>query len=66
MDIVLNTEIRAKLLPKLDTAVRRQRLPMPIHLKENLIFELVLVHNYGIIAVLPFSHYASPIFGQKI
>ena len=39
---------------------------MPIHLKEDLIVELALMHKYGIITVLPFSKYASPIFAQRI
>ena len=38
---------------------------MPIHLKEDLMVELALRHNYGIITVLPFSKYASPIFAQR-
>ena len=38
---------------------------MLIHLKEDLIFELALMHNFGIITVLPFSKYASPIFAQR-
>ena len=38
---------------------------MPIHLKEDLIVELVRMHKYGIITVLPFSKYASPIFAQR-
>ena len=38
---------------------------MPIHLKEDLIVELALRHKYGIITVLPFSKYASPIFAQR-
>ena len=38
---------------------------MPIHLKEDLIVELALMHRYGIITVLPFSKYASPIFAQR-
>ena len=38
---------------------------MPIHLKEYLIVELALMHKYGIITVLPFSKYASPIFAQR-
>ena len=38
---------------------------MPIHLKENLTIELTLMHKYGIITVLPFSKYASPIFAQR-
>ena len=38
---------------------------MAIHLKEDLIVELALMHKYGIITVLPFSKYASPIFAQR-
>ena len=38
---------------------------MPIHLKENLIVELALMHKYGIITVLPLSKYASPLFAQR-
>ena len=38
---------------------------MLIHLKEDLTLELALIHKYGIITVLPFSNYASPIFAQR-
>ena len=38
---------------------------MPIRLKEDLIVEMRLMHKYGIITVLPFSKYASPIFAQR-
>ena len=61
MDIGMNTEFKVKLTPKDDKAVYSQSLPMPIHLKEDLIVE----RKYGIITVLPFSKYASPIFAQK-
>ena len=55
MDIGMNTEFKVKLTPKNNKAVYSQSLPMPIHLKEDLIVELALVHKYGIITVLPFS-----------
>ena len=61
----MNTEFNVKLSPKDDKAVYSQSLPMPIHLKEDLIVELALMHKYGIITVLPFSKYASPIFAQR-
>ena len=61
VDIGMNTEFKVKLTPKDDKAVYSQSLPMPIHLKEYLIVELVLIHKYGVITVLPFSKYASPI-----
>ena len=38
---------------------------MPSHLKENSFVELAPMHNYGIITVLPFSKYASPILAQR-
>ena len=65
MDIGMNMEFKVKLTAKDDKAVYSQNLPMPIHLKEDLIVELVLMHKYGIITVLPFSKYASPIFAQR-
>ena len=65
MDIGMNTEFKVRLTPKDDKAVYSQSLPMPIHLKEDLIVELALMHKDGIITVLPFSKYASPIFSQK-
>ena len=65
MDIGMNTEFKVKLTPKDDKAVYSQSLPMPIHLKEDLIVELALMHKFGIITVLTFSKYASPIFAQR-
>ena len=61
----MKMEFKVKLTPKADKAVYSQRLPMPIHLKEDLIVELALMHMYGFITVLPFSKYASPIFAQR-
>ena len=55
MDIGMNTEFKVKLTPKYDKAVYSQSLPLPIHLKEDLIVELALMHKYGIITVLLFS-----------
>ena len=65
MDIGMNTEFKVKLSPKDDKAVYSPSLPMPIHLKEDLIVELALMHKYGIITILPFSKYARPIFAQS-
>ena len=65
MDIGMNTEFKVKLTPKDDKPVYSQSLPMPIHLKEDLIVELALMYKYGIITVLPFSMYASPMFAQR-
>ena len=65
MDIGMNTEFKVRLTSMDDKAVYSQNLPLPIHLKEDLIVELALMHKYGIITVLPFSKYASPIFAQR-
>ena len=65
MDIGMNTEFKVKLTPKDDKVEYSQSLPMPIHLKEDLIVKLALMHKYGIITVLPFSKYASPIVAQR-
>ena len=65
MDIVKNTEFKVKSTLKDDEAVYSQSLPKPIQMKEDLFVDLVLMHKYGIIAVLPFSEYASPIFAQR-
>ena len=62
MDIGMNTEFKVKLTPKVDKAVYSQSLPMPNHLKEDLIVELAIMHKHGIITVLPFSKY---IFAQR-
>ena len=45
MDFGMNTEFKVKLIPKDDKAVYSQSLPMPIHLKEDLIVELALMHK---------------------
>ena len=65
MDIGINTEFKVTLTPKDDKPVYSQNLRLPIHLKEDLIVDLALMHNYGIITVLPFSKYASRIFAQR-
>ena len=64
MDFGMNTEFKVKVSPKNDRAVYSQNLPRPIHLKEDLIVELTLMHKHGIITVLRFSKYASPIFAE--
>ena len=65
MDVGMNTEFTVKLTPKNDKPVYSQSLPMPIHVKEDVLVELALMHKYGIITVLPYSKYASPIFAQR-
>ena len=65
MDIGMNTEFKVKSTTKDDKAVYSQSLPTPIHLKEDLFVELALMQKFGIITVLPFSEYASPIFAER-
>ena len=65
MDIGMKTEFKVRLTPKDDKVVYSQILPMPIHLKEDLFVELALMHKYGVITILPFSKYASPIFARR-
>ena len=59
MDIGMNIEFIVKLTPKNDKAFYSQNLPISIHLKGDLIAELVFLHKYGLMTVLPFSKYAS-------
>ena len=61
----MSAEIKVKLTSKDDKAVYSQSLPMPKYLKEDKTVEPTLMHIYGIIAVLPFSKYSSPIFAQR-
>ena len=61
----MNTESKVKLTAKDDKVVYSQSLPMPIHLKVDLIVELAQMHKYRSITVLPFSKYASPILAQR-
>ena len=65
MNTGMNTDFKVRLTPKDDKAVYSQSLPLLIHLKEELIVELALMHKYGIITVLPLSKYANPIFAQR-
>ena len=64
-DIFARKDFKVKLTLKDDKVVCSQGLAMPIHLKEDLIVELAPVHKYGIITVLTFSKYASPVFAQR-
>ena len=64
MDIGINREFKVKLIPKDDKVLYSQSLSLPIHLKEDLRVELALMDIYGIITVLPFSKYPSPIIAE--
>ena len=47
MDIGMKNEFKMRLTPKNDKVVYSQSLPMPIHLKEDLIVELAGMLKYG-------------------
>ena len=64
-DTGMNEDFKVKLTPKDDSPAYSQSLPTPINLKEDNLVELARLHRYGIITTLPFSKYASSIFGQK-
>ena len=61
----MNEEFKVKLKPKDDSPAYSQSLPAPIILKQDIFVELAMLHKYGILATLPFSKFASPIFAQK-
>ena len=61
----MNEEFKVKLTPKDNSPAYSQSLPAPIHLKEDILVGLAMLHKNGIITTLPFSKYASPIFAQK-
>ena len=65
LDIGVNHDFKRKLTPKHDQPAYKQSLPCHVNLKEDFTVELALMHYYGIITTLPFSKYASPIFGQR-
>ena len=63
--IGINTEFKIKLTPKHDEPVYAQSLPTPTNLKDDLLVELALMQEYGVITTLPCSKYSSPIFAQR-
>ena len=65
MNIGMKMEFKVELTLIDDKAVDSQSLPKPIYLKEDLNVELAQMHKYGIITVLPFSKYASPISAKR-
>ena len=65
MDFGMKTEFEAKLSPRDNEAVYNQNLRMSIHMTEDLIVELALMHNYGIITLLPFCKCTSRNFAQR-
>ena len=65
LDIGINIDIKIKLTPKHDDPVYAQSLPTPTNMRDDLLVELALMQEYGIITTLPYSKYSSPIFAQR-
>ena len=65
LDIRINTEFKIVLTPKHDEPVYAQSLPTPPNPKDDLLVELALMQEYGIITTLPYSKYSSAIFAQR-
>ena len=64
-DFGMNTDFKVKLTPQHQEPVYSQSLPTPTNLKDDLLVELALMQEYGIITTLPHSKYSSPIFAQR-
>ena len=64
-DIGMNTDFKVKLTPQHEEPVYSHSLPTPTNLKDDLLVELALMQEYGIITTLPHSKYSSPIFAQR-
>ena len=62
LDIGMNHDFGKKLTPKTEELVYSIR---PINLKEDFIVELAITHYFGIITIVPFSKYASPILTRR-
>ena len=65
MNFGINTDFKVKLTPKDEKAVYNQNLPMPSHMKENLMVELGLILNYRVATVLRFSSTQVPFFHKE-
>ena len=64
-DVGYNIELNVKLTPAHDLSVYVQSPPTPIHLRDEILVELALMQNYGMVTLLPKSKYSSPIFAQR-
>ena len=64
-DVGYNSELQTKLTPSHELPVYLQSLHTPIHLIDELLTELALMHYFGLITTLSNSQYGSPIFAQR-
>ena len=65
LDVGYNTELIVNLTPAHDLPVYVQSLPTPILFRDEVLLELALTQNYGIVTLLPHSKYSCPIFAQR-
>ena len=65
-DIGMNSDFKVKLTPQHEEPVSSQRLPTPTNLKDDLLVELALMQEYGII-ITTFLHskHSSQIFAPR-
>ena len=61
----MNTDFKVKLTPQHEDPVYSQSYPTSTNLKDNLLVELALMLEYGIITTLPQIKYSSQIFAQR-
>ena len=64
-DVGFNTELKIRLTPEHELPVYVQSPQTPIHLRDELLVELDLMHYYNLITTLSHSKYSSPIFAQR-
>ena len=64
-DFGYNIELKVKLTPEHGLSVYIQSPPTPIHLGDEILVELALMQNYGIVTLLPNSKYSIPVFAQR-
>ena len=64
-DIGIKAEFNVQLTPLDNRPAYIQSLPAPIDLKGDILVEPALLHKYGIVTILPFINYASPIIAQR-
>ena len=64
-DISMNTDFKVKLIPEHEEPIYSQSLPTPTNLKDDLLLELALMQEHGIITILFHSKYSSLIIAQR-
>ena len=64
-DVGYNTELKIKLTPEHDMPVYVQSPITPIHLRDELIVELALMHYFNLVTTLSHSKYSSTVFAQR-